>query len=140
MGLCWKQAVRMVRCFSVRTVRPRLERPLPGPRPRPRPPGQGDEGEDLFLCPPVAPMSSSLSCPANRDKVGSRPGRPSPLLLLLRPVCKGTWRGVWRRLSVYFIMLLKKCKEHKSWKNNKKIKILYIIDKVYSCYNEIYVE
>ena len=32
-GLCWKQAVKMVRCFSVRTVLPLLDRPLPGPIP-----------------------------------------------------------------------------------------------------------
>ena len=31
LGLCWKQAVKMVRCFSVRTVLPRCDRPLPGP-------------------------------------------------------------------------------------------------------------
>ena len=33
LGLCWKQAVKMVRCFSVRTVLPLLERPFPGPSP-----------------------------------------------------------------------------------------------------------
>ena len=38
LGLCWKQAVKMVRCFSVRTVRPRWDRPLPLPWPRERPP------------------------------------------------------------------------------------------------------
>ena len=33
LGLCWKQAVKMVLCFSVRTVLPRWERPLPDPLP-----------------------------------------------------------------------------------------------------------
>ena len=49
-GLCWKQAVRIVRCFSVRTVLPRLDLPLAGPRPPPRPDADGffelsEEGE-----------------------------------------------------------------------------------------------
>ena len=34
LGLCWKQAVKMVRCFSVRTVRPLCDLPLPEPEPR----------------------------------------------------------------------------------------------------------
>ena len=50
----------MVRCFSVSTVRPRLDRPLPGPRPRPR----DEDGEKDFVLFPVAPLSSSLSGPA----------------------------------------------------------------------------
>ena len=31
LGLCWKQADRMVLCFSVSTVLPLFDRPLPGP-------------------------------------------------------------------------------------------------------------
>ena len=51
----------MVRCFSVRTVLPLLERPFPGPRPRPL--EDGGDGEKDVLCPVVPPVSSSLSCP-----------------------------------------------------------------------------
>ena len=45
LGLCWKQADRIVLCFSVSTVLPRLDRPLPGPGALP--PDLLDPGVDI---------------------------------------------------------------------------------------------
>ena len=69
LGLCWKQADRIVLCFSVSTVLPRLDRPLPGPGALP--PDLLDPGVDIprregdFLpssWPELTPFNTQATC------------------------------------------------------------------------------